>query len=82
VSTDCPSGPSEILDKGTYERLVPCRDPAALADAILAPLDESVERQWLRDAARTFDSQRSIDRDLSIFEGATARHRPGLTARR
>ena len=27
VSTDCPSGPSEILDKGKYGRLVPCRDP-------------------------------------------------------
>jgi glycosyltransferase involved in cell wall biosynthesis len=82
VSTDCPSGPSEILDKGTSGRLVPCRDPAALAASILATLDEPVERQWLRDAARTFDSQRSIDRYLSIFEDATARHRSDLTARR
>ncbi len=34
VSTDCPSGPREILDQGRWGRLVPCGEPAALADAI------------------------------------------------
>jgi glycosyltransferase involved in cell wall biosynthesis len=34
VSTDCPSGPQEILQRGTYGRLVPMEDPEALARAI------------------------------------------------
>ena len=35
VSTDCPSGPDEILDRGRFGTLVPVGDPDALADAIL-----------------------------------------------
>lgn len=34
LSTDCPSGPREILESGRYGRLVPVRDALALADAI------------------------------------------------
>lgn len=38
VSTDCPSGPSEILS-AFPECLVPCGDPAALAEAIMRTLE-------------------------------------------
>ena len=44
VSTDCPSGPAEILERGRYGRLVPVGDAAALAQAILAALDPAVRR--------------------------------------
>lgn len=40
VSTDCPSGPAEILEGGKWGRLVPVGDQEALAFAILAWLDE------------------------------------------
>jgi hypothetical protein len=40
VATDCPSGPSEILEAGRWGRLVPVGDPAALAAAIGAALDD------------------------------------------
>lgn len=40
VSTDCRSGPREILEDGRLGRLVPVQDPQALADAIAATLDE------------------------------------------
>jgi len=39
VSTDCKSGPQEILDGGRLGRLVPAQDAPALASAILATLD-------------------------------------------
>jgi glycosyltransferase involved in cell wall biosynthesis len=38
VSTDCPSGPAEILEHGKYGRLVPVGDAAALTHAIQAAL--------------------------------------------
>jgi glycosyltransferase involved in cell wall biosynthesis len=41
VSTDCPSGPAEILGGGAYGRLVPVGDDAALARAMLATLEEA-----------------------------------------
>ena len=40
VATDCPSGPREILESGRLGRLVPVRDPAALARAMDAALSE------------------------------------------
>jgi glycosyltransferase involved in cell wall biosynthesis len=39
VSTDCPSGPREILQDGRLGRLVPMRDPEKLSQAILACLE-------------------------------------------
>lgn len=40
VSTDCQSGPAEILDHGRFGTLVPVGDEAALADAMQRALDE------------------------------------------
>lgn len=40
VSTDCPSGPSEILERGRLGRLVPSGNYLELADAISAALDD------------------------------------------
>jgi glycosyltransferase involved in cell wall biosynthesis len=50
VSTDCPSGPAEILDGGRYGHLVPIGDAQALADAIEASLKGDHRRppaEWL-----------------------------------
>jgi len=46
VSTDCPSGPNEILKDGAYGPLVPVKDATALShaieDVLADPIDESV----------------------------------------
>jgi glycosyltransferase involved in cell wall biosynthesis len=39
VSTDCPSGPREILEDGKWGKLVPVGDPDKLAEAIIDTLD-------------------------------------------
>lgn len=40
VSTDCPSGPHEVLQGGRWGRLVPVGDVAALAAAMASTLDD------------------------------------------
>lgn len=39
VSTDCPFGPSEVIDDGRFGRLVPVGDASAFATALAAELD-------------------------------------------
>jgi glycosyltransferase involved in cell wall biosynthesis len=50
VSTNCPSGPEDILDNGKYGHLVPVGDVQAMADAILRVLNGDaplVPEEWL-----------------------------------
>jgi len=50
VSTNCPSGPEDILDNGKYGHLVPVGDVEAMADAMLRVLDgdaPEVPEEWL-----------------------------------
>ena len=60
VSTDCPSGPAEILDNGRFGRLVPVGDAGGLAAAIAATLDAPPDRDTLRSRAREFSLEDSI----------------------
>jgi glycosyltransferase involved in cell wall biosynthesis len=69
VSTDCPSGPREILDDGRYGRLVPVGDDAALAGAILATLDAPADAGRLRERAMTFSRDRAVERYLEELFG-------------
>ena len=79
VSTDCPSGPNELLDGGRLAPLVPVGDDAALADAIARVLHEPPDTAPLRDRAAAFSVGRSADAYADILErvggarsGATA----------
>ena len=69
VSTDCPSGPAEILDGGTYGRLVPVADAEALAQAVAATLDEPPHRQRLQQRARCFSTDRAAEKYLAALLG-------------
>ena len=62
VSTDCPSGPAEILGGGRYGRLVPVGDANALGQAMLATLDDPPERNLLRARGRRFDTETAVER--------------------
>ncbi len=67
VSTDCPSGPAEILEQGVYGSLVPVGDDTALAQAILATLDNSPPRARLRRRAGQFSVDRAAEHYLSVL---------------
>ncbi len=54
ISTDCPSGPAEILQHGRYGQLVEMRSPAALAAAMLEVVAHPEETQRRVDAAAEF----------------------------
>jgi glycosyltransferase involved in cell wall biosynthesis len=54
VSTDCPSGPREILDGGRFGTLVPMDDPTALAKAMEDALSGPTDRAALMSRADDF----------------------------
>lgn len=58
ASTDCPSGPSEILDGGRHGPLVPVNDPDALATAMESLLEAPGAREQRIEAAQRFRSDR------------------------
>jgi glycosyltransferase involved in cell wall biosynthesis len=77
VSTDCPSGPAEILAGGRYGRLVPPGNDAALAAAILAALDAPLPAERLRARAALFSLERAVGQYESLLLGdAPARDIP------
>jgi glycosyltransferase involved in cell wall biosynthesis len=63
VSTDCPSGPAEILDGGKYGKLVPVGDAEAVAEAIEATLESPVNRNLLKQRAENY----SIDKIITQY---------------
>lgn len=67
VSTDCPSGPAEILDNGKYGALVPVGDELALAEAMQVALYTEHEPERLRARARDFAPEVSATRYLELL---------------
>jgi len=69
VSTDCPSGPREILQDGRLGTLVPVRDSAALAEAIIDTLDRPAG-PLPADALTPFTRDAAVDHYLRLIENA------------
>jgi glycosyltransferase involved in cell wall biosynthesis len=67
VSTDCRSGPREILDDGAFGSLVPVGDARALARALAEALDHRPPPDRQKAAAAAYTPQRSIERYLAII---------------
>ncbi|MFO1056297.1 MAG: glycosyltransferase [Dongiaceae bacterium] len=69
VATHCSAGSAEILGDGRYGRLVPMRDPAALAAAVLAALAEPAPVELLRQRAQEFTVERAVARYRALLFG-------------
>lgn len=67
VSTDCPSGPAEILENGRYGLLSPVGDPAALAHAIAQTFDAPTSPALLRKRAKDFSVERLLPEYLRLL---------------
>ncbi len=67
VSTDCPSGPSEVLDGGRFGRLVPSGDPEALAAAMHAALDEPRDPSVGRGRAKALSQGNALDQYAELI---------------
>jgi glycosyltransferase involved in cell wall biosynthesis len=67
VSTDCPSGPAEILENGRCGRLVPVRDVNALAAAMEAALADDHDRAALKRRAADFALAAIADKYLDLL---------------
>lgn len=80
VSTDCPSGPAEILDGGRYGALVPVGDHDELARAVLRTLDDPPERDLLRARADAFTIERAAERYLELLHAIGALPTPTRAA--
>ena len=70
VSTDCPSGPREILADGRFGQLVPVRDPAALADAMAQSLATAHDHEALRARAQDFTIEKAVDAYERVLLGS------------
>lgn len=68
VSTDCPSGPAEILGQGRWGRLVLVGDAAALAEAMAVALTAPADKGALRARAADFAPEIAARRYLDLLE--------------
>ncbi|QOD11858.1 glycosyltransferase [Psychrobacter sp. 28M-43] len=67
VSTDCKSGPREILCDGKYGKLVPVNDVDALAQAMLQSLQEEHDVEGLKRRAADFSVDKIASQYLDIM---------------
>ena len=67
VSTNCESGPAEILAEGKYGALVPVGDVAAMAKAIIATLQEAHDPKKLLKRANDFSLENAVVQYKNLF---------------
>jgi glycosyltransferase involved in cell wall biosynthesis len=68
VSTDCPSGPAEILENGKWGKLVPVEDVEVLAGSILATLERNNKFDVLKRAI-DFNLTNAVESYLNVMFG-------------
>ncbi|MDJ0807918.1 MAG: glycosyltransferase [Gammaproteobacteria bacterium] len=73
VSTDCPSGPAEILNHGEFGPLVPVGDVMALTSGIKQVLTDPLPPAILQARAQAFSVQARVADYLALFQQLTGR---------
>ena len=71
VSTDCLSGPSEILENGKWGKLVPVGDVETLAEAILETIENPPDREKLKQRGMDFHIDKIGQQWLELINSLT-----------
>jgi len=67
VSTDCPHGPAEVLDDGTYGQLVPVGDESKLAEGIRQTLNSPIDSKKLEERSHDFSVKAAVKKYEQIL---------------
>jgi len=68
VSTDCPSGPREILEDGRWGKLVPVGNPEALARGIIETFSNPAGSEDLQKRAKAFSLEKIVPQYLKVLK--------------
>ncbi|MFB2834782.1 glycosyltransferase [Floridanema evergladense] len=68
VSTDCKSGPAEILENGKYGKLVPVGDIPAMAEAIINALENPLDSTLLQQKSGEFLLEKAVKQYLEVLQ--------------
>jgi glycosyltransferase involved in cell wall biosynthesis len=71
ISTNCPTGPAEILENGKYGRLTPVGNERKLAEAMLSAISEPIDRILSQKRAEDFDEKIIGRQYISLVEELT-----------
>jgi glycosyltransferase involved in cell wall biosynthesis len=72
VSTDCESGPAEILANGQYGKLVPVGNAEDMAKAIAAILEDTPDGEVLKQRANEFSLEKALTKYGKLLHNATS----------
>ena len=67
VSTDCPSGPREILQDGRVGSLVPVGDVDALSKAMIHTIENPLPKEILMSAIKPYEVSYATEKYLSVL---------------
>jgi glycosyltransferase involved in cell wall biosynthesis len=73
ISTDCPSGPADILDHGRFGLLVPVGDAAAMAAAMRTAAMQRAPFPGQQDWARQFTVEHAAERYEAVIDEVSGR---------
>jgi glycosyltransferase involved in cell wall biosynthesis len=60
VSTDCPSGPREVLNSGEFGKLVPIEDYEKMAEAIIVSIENPINKNIIIERAKEFSISKAV----------------------
>lgn len=67
VSTNCPSGPAEILQDGALGYLCPVKDPIAMSAAIEEAIELPIKKETLIEAANKYKTKSIVKEYMAIL---------------
>lgn len=68
ISTDCPTGPNEVLQDGKYGYLVPMHDPINMAIVIKKAIDNPIQPEQIKEGVKPFLGDKIFNQYKSVLE--------------